>query len=67
MTDLAWLTLVERWAADRGRSGENIAAALDILRESETYILAHRQWTVGATDRVLWRLLDQAWIEAVGD
>ena len=64
MTDLAWLKLVERWATDRGRP---VAAALEILREADTYILAHRQWTVGATDRALWNLLDRAWCEATGD
>ena len=57
----AWSELVLRWAVDRGHL---TADAIERLRRSETYFLAHGVWVCGADDRDLWRLLDLAWTEA---
>ena len=59
--DPEWATFVAAWMQARGVV--TTAAIADLyarLQASETYGLAHSLWTVGASDREIRRLLDQA-------
>jgi hypothetical protein len=62
----SWQEFLDRWAASRWQPVE-AATVLQRLKGRDlpagrvgTYVLAHRQWACGASDRVLWTLLDRA-------
>lgn len=58
--DLRWCQLVEGLARRHGVPAEAMTAR---MRQNETYILAHRQFVGGASDRVTTQLLERAFAE----
>jgi len=48
---------LERWCKDRNH---DFAAVIDRIRESDYWEVARAQHLAGASDTVVWRLLDSA-------
>jgi hypothetical protein len=55
--DPDWKELVERWCEDRN---VRLELVLERLRKSDYWEVARAQHLAGASDKVLWRLLDGA-------